>query len=171
MTKLLNNGRMPVKVFLSYSHKDEKICERLMVHLSPLRREGSITDWYDRKILPGDDWENDIDQHLRDAQIILLLVSADFINSNYCYVKEMKLALKRHKNGNAVIIPIIIRHCDWGHSPLKSIQALPKDGRPVTAWSDEDEAFLNVVQGLRVKINALNSSTTSRVIKVGQRII
>lgn len=139
----------PVEVFYSYSHKDEKLRDKLDNHLTLLQRQGLISEWHDRMIEAGDEWESEINAHLNSAQIILLLVSDDFIASDYCYSIEMERALERHEDGEARVIPIILRPVDWETSPLGKLQALPKDGKAVTLWKNRDTAFKNVAQGIR----------------------
>lgn len=136
-------------VFLSYSHADETLRAELEKHLAQLRREGAIEVWHDRKISAGDALDKTISANLEKAEIILLLVSSDFLNSNYCYDVEFKRALQKHEEGSARIIPIILRPCDWQHSPLGKLLAAPKDGKPITKWSNLDEAFLDVVLQIR----------------------
>jgi hypothetical protein len=153
----------PLSVFISYSHRDERMCEELITHLSSMRREGLISHWHDRKLLPGDDWAKNIDKNLVNAQVILLLVSSDFISSDYCFEVEMKAALEKHSNGDAVVIPIILRSCDWKYTLFGKIQGLPKDGKPVTMWDDRDLAYLNIVEGIRTKINELVNSPEAQV--------
>jgi TIR domain-containing protein len=142
----------PVEVFFSYSHRDEELRDELERHLSTLRRQGIIKSWHDRRIGAGREWEGEIDSHLRSAQIILFLVSANLLASDYVYDVELKLAMTRHRENEAVVIPIILRPCDWQESPLGKLQPLPTDGRPVTTWQDRDEAFLNVTKGIRLVI-------------------
>lgn len=136
-------------IFLSYSHRDQELRDRLEAHLAPLKREGLIESWHDRKILPGASFKEEIDRELERATIVLLLVSADFINSDYCVNIEMRRALEREANGEARVIPIILRACDWHPMPFGRLMALPKDGRPITLWPDIDEALLDVATGLR----------------------
>lgn len=147
----------PISVFLSYAHKDEWLLNKLEAHLSGLKREGLISTWCDRQIMPGSHWAGVIDQHLEQASLILLLVSSDFLNSDYCYQIEFKRALERNQAGKAVVIPIIIRPTDWKSTPLAHLQALPAEGRPVTDWKDPDQAFLNVVAGIRRVVEKLAS--------------
>jgi len=147
----------PIELFISYSHKDEALKEQLEEHLTLLRRNGLIAVWHDRKIAAGKEWAGQIDQHLNTAQVILLLVSAKFLASDYCYDKEMTRALERHEAGEARVIPIILRPVDWELAPFQKLQALPTDGRPVTKWEDSDEAFFVVAQELRRTIQALSS--------------
>jgi hypothetical protein len=145
----------PIEVFFSYSHKDEELCVELVKHLSILKRQGVIQDWHDRKIGAGKEWEGEIDTHLNTAGIILLLISSDFLASDYCYDKEMNRALERHEAGKARVIPIILRPVDWEGAPFGKLQALPKDAKPVTNWPDHDQAFLNIAQGIRAAVEEL----------------
>ena len=139
----------PLTLFYSYAHEDELLRNELEKHLSLLHRQGFISEWHDRQILAGDEWAQVIDEHLERASIILLLVSADFLASDYCYAIEMQRALERRKRGEARVIPIILRPCDWRNSPFATQQCLPRDGKAVTTWQDKDEAFLAIAQGLR----------------------
>lgn len=136
-------------VFVSYSHKDERYRLKMNVALAQLRRNERITVWHDRKILPGQEWDSEIDRKLETASIILLLVSPDFLASDYAYSREMQRALERHRSGSAKVVPIILRPCDWLDSPLGALQALPNEGRPVSSWSNRDQAWLDVALGLR----------------------
>src|SRR5262249_8641572 len=135
--------------FVSYSHRDERYRERLDISLVQLRRNKLISIWHDRRILPGQDWDQEIDRNLENADIILPLISPDFLASDYAYGREMLRAIERHQSGSATLVPIIVRPCDWQYSPLASIQALPGQGRPVSSWPNRDEAWLDVAQGLR----------------------
>ncbi|WP_163988191.1 TIR domain-containing protein [Pyxidicoccus caerfyrddinensis] len=138
-----------VDLFISYSHADESFRQDLEKHLSLLRRSGLIHLWHDREIIPGQQWADEIDRHLESSQIIVLLISADFIASDYCFAKEMTRALERHKEGTAVVVPIILRDCDWNLAPFGEIQALPKDGKAIKSWDDRDAALTDVARGLR----------------------
>jgi tetratricopeptide (TPR) repeat protein len=138
-----------LEAFCSYAHEDEDWRNKLEKHLSSLKREKLITSWYDRKIVPGTEWASEIDSHLNTAQIILLLISPDFIASDYCWGKELKTAMKRHQAGEARVIPVIIRPVDWQRTPFKKLQALPTDGKPVANWPNPDDALLNIAQGIR----------------------
>lgn len=138
-----------IKIFYSYSHKDETYREELETHLSLLRRKNVIDEWHDRKIDPGDKWRHEIDEALGAADVVLLLVTPDFLASDFCYEKEMKRALERHADGYIVVIPIIVRPVDFEDSPFAELQALPTDARPVTLWENKDEAWLTVSRGIR----------------------
>ncbi|CCH98379.1 MULTISPECIES: AAA-like domain-containing protein [Microcystis] len=139
----------PLDVFISYSHRDEKLRETLGLHLASLQRQGVIKSWHDRKISAGTEWRQAIDENLNSAEIILLLISENFIASDYCYDLEMERAIARHDAGEARVIPIILKPVDWSGAPFGKLQALPKNAKPVTTWSNRGEAFLNIAEGIR----------------------
>jgi tetratricopeptide (TPR) repeat protein len=139
-----------IELFYSYSHKDEGLRDQLENHLAMLKRKGIIKGWHDRRISAGREWEGQIDEHLNSSDIILLLVSSDFLASDYCYDVEVKRAMERHEAGEARVIPVILRPCDWQSAPFGKLEALPKDVKPVTRWEDRDEAFLDVARGIRI---------------------
>lgn len=137
-----------IEVFLCYAHEDEALRQSLAKHLRPLQRQGLIDMWHGRDISAGKEWEHEIDKHLNTAQIILLLVSPDFLDSDYCYSKEMKRAMERHECGEARVIPVILRSVVWQGAPFGKLQALPTGAKPVKKWRDIDEAFSQVVLGI-----------------------
>jgi len=139
----------PVEVFYSYSHKDGKLRDEVEKSLTMLKREGIITGWHDRKIGGGEEWAGAIDEHINSAQIILLLISADFLASDYCYDVEVKRGMERHEAGEALVIPVILRPVDWSSAPFGKLQGFPKDAKPITKWSNRDEAFKDVALGIR----------------------
>jgi internalin A len=144
----MGNRGEAVRLFYSYSHKDERLRNQLDTHLKLLQRQGLIEPWHDRKIEAGDEWKQKIDEHLERAAIVLLLVSADFISSDYCYEKEMRRAIERHEQGEARVIPIVVRDVNWRIAPFAKLQALPKDGKAVTLWENRDSAWRNVSEGI-----------------------
>jgi tetratricopeptide (TPR) repeat protein len=148
----------PVEVFFSYSHKDEKLLGKLRDHLSNLKRLGVIADWYDRKIGAGKEWENAIDEHLDSASVILLLISSNFMASDYCNDIEVRRAMERHEAGEARVIPVLLRPCDWDGAPFSKLNALPTGARAVTDWADRDKAFTDVAKGIRAAVEELRSS-------------
>jgi hypothetical protein len=139
----------PIEVFYAYSHKDEDLRDELETHLSILKKRGIISCWHDRRISGGTEWNDKISDHLNRADIILLLVSADFIASDYCYEKEMTRAMERHELKEACVIPVILRDCDWKFALFSKLQAVPRDGKPVVSWLSRDEAFTDVSVGIR----------------------
>jgi branched-chain amino acid transport system substrate-binding protein len=149
------------EVFLCYAREDELLRRELEKQLIILGREGLIDVWYDGEIIAGTEWRPAIEYHLNSAQVILLLVSPDFLASDYCYSVEMTRALERHRRGEALVIPIILRPVHWQGSPLGELQALPKDAQPITSsyWHNLDEAFFDVARGIRRGIKKLSSSS------------
>lgn len=165
MTTSLN----PVNVFLSYAHADQFLLDQLEAHLSGLKLEGRISTWCDRQIMPGANWAGVIDQHLEQASLILLLMSADFLASNYCYQVEVKRALERHQAGKAVVIPIVLRPTDWKGTPFGQLQALPTGAKAITEWDNLDDAFVDVVAGIRKAVEELASRSSSSMPVSGPR--
>lgn len=137
------------QLFFCYSHRDEDLRNQLEKHLSALKRQGVISSWHDRKIDAGTEWAGKISDHLNKADIILLLVSADFLASDYCYDIELKRAMERHDAGEARVIPVVLRPVDWESTPFSKLQALPRDAKPVTLWADPDEAFETIAKSIR----------------------
>ncbi|WOD41856.1 COR domain-containing protein [Nodosilinea sp. E11] len=149
LTTAMERHSQALRLFFSYSHKDDLLREQLETHLKLLQRQGLIQPWHDRRILPGDDWAGEIDDNLNRADIILLLVSADFIASDYCYDIEMTRAMERHEAGEARVIPIILRPVDWRGTPFNKLSWLPQNGEPVVQWENRDAAWLNVETGIK----------------------
>lgn len=147
----------PIEVFFSYAHKDEGLKGKLADQLAILQRLGVIAKWDDRMIDAGSDWKADIDYRLNTAQIILLLISPDFLASDFCYGIEMKHAMERHECGEARVIPVILRACLWTRAPFGKLQALPQDGKPITSWKNLDEGFKNVAEGIEKAVKALEA--------------
>jgi len=144
-----------ISVFYSYSHKDESLRDSLETHLSILSRKGIVSSWHDRRILPGCEWEKEIDENIRTADLILLLVSPDFIASDYCFGKELSIAIENHESKKSMVIPVIIRPVDWEDAPFAKLQALPTDALPVTNWTNQDQAWLDIAQGIKKAVKEL----------------
>jgi TIR domain len=139
----------PVTLFYSYAYEDEDLRKQLEDHLRLLQRKGLLSFWHNRAIRPGDNRAGEIDNHLNSADIILLLVSVAFLASDYLYEIEMHRALERHQRGDARVIPIILRDCDWSNAPFADLQVLPKDGRSVTTYPNRDKVWTDVTRGIR----------------------
>ncbi len=143
------SGEGPLLVFYSYAHLDSRHRLSLKKHLSPLRRLKLITDWYDHDIDPGEEWAEEISQKLNEADIVLLLISADFVDSNYCYDTELAEAMKKHEAGTAEVIPIIVRATNaWTNLPFGKLNALPDMGKAIPKWPTHDEGWTNVAAGV-----------------------
>lgn len=151
-------GTTALRLFVSYSHADEALKNDILKHIEPLKQLNLVESWHDRKLLAGEDWEKSISNNLENADIILLLVSIDFINSKYCFDIELERALERHAQQEATVIPVILRNCLWQYTSFGKIQALPKDAKAVCAWSDRDEALANVADGIRVVAEQIRAS-------------
>lgn len=159
----------PIEVFISYSHKDESLKDELYVHLANLTRQGKIRPWQDRAIEAGTEWDAEIKAHLESAGVILLLITPRFIASEYCFDKEMQRAMERHAVGTARVVPIIMKPCDWQDTPFSKLQVLPKDAKPVTSWSDQDEALLDVVKGIRRAVDSIPAHLTPVLVSTSNR--
>ena len=144
------------KVFFSYSHHDKKIRSEIDKHFSVLKRASVIETWYDNEILAGDSFDHIIKEELENADIILLLVSADFLNSNYCQDVEMKRALQKHRTGEAKVVPIIVDICDWKHTSLKTLKVLPSDGKEITKHGNRKEAYQDITNEIRELASIVN---------------
>ena len=155
-------ARVPVTLFYSYAHEDEPLRDELRDHLMILERRGVIRSWHDREIVAGRDWDSEIDQHLREADLVLLLMSKDFFASNYIMGAEVGLAMERHGKGEAVVVPILLRPVDLQPEdaedmPFLKLQGLPRDLKAVTSWTNRDEAWTNVASGLRTTVKDINA--------------
>lgn len=137
------------KLFFSYSHKDEELRNELETHLALLKRQGVISSWHDRRITAGSDIDKAIDAELESSQIILLLVSAHFLASDYCFEKEMTRALEKHNEGSATVIPVILHPCDWHSAPFGGLRATPTDGKEISMYANRHEALAIVTKDVR----------------------
>lgn len=165
----------PLRVFCSYASRDEAFREELEIRIAMLKRQGLITFWHFRQLEPGVEWDAEIRRQIDASQIILLLVSPDFLSSQYVWEREVMRAMTRHNDRTARVIPIILRPCDWRHEPLEKLQALPAGAKPIRQWADSDEAWQSVVDGLRRVIETIRTagpatpSNTPREARAGAR--
>lgn len=145
------------RIFISYAHKDEELRQELKKHLAELERQKIVTTWSDEQIRPGEELDNAIQKELERADIILLLVSPDFLASTYCREVETVKALEQRKTRGAITIPVILRPCDWQRAPFGRLKALPKDGKPVVQYPSRDDAFLEIAKALSDEAAAHNN--------------
>jgi TIR domain len=138
-----------LKIFMSYAHEDEAMKTELDKALVALKKNESIEVWQDRQLLAGQEWDQSIKDELLASDIILLLISVDFNNSKYIWEKELAVAMQRHEKGEARVIPVILRTCDWFDMPYGKLQALPTGGKPVKQFADPDEAYTDIAKGIR----------------------
>ena len=155
-----SSRQKPIKLFISYSRHDVKHLKSLKKQLSLLQRQNVLLTWDDTKLQPGEEWDDQIKNELKTADLVLLLVSPDLLATNYIWEVEMKVALERHKLGEAMVIPIIVRPCVWDNAPFAKFQALPVKGKPVTKWDNEDEAWEKVTRSLKELTEKLNDNNS-----------
>jgi hypothetical protein len=136
------------KVFVSYAHEDSTLCQELVKRLRFLERQGTLDPWHDVDIRSGTEWKEEIDKNLEAADLILALITADFLASNFCYEMEISEALKLHKRRRSILVPIIARPCAWAQSSIAGLQVVPAQGKPITAWTDQDQAWESVLAGV-----------------------
>jgi len=153
------------KLFISYAHEDELHLKQLTNRVKGLERQELIESWSDNEILPGMDWDDEIKSQLADADVIIFLISPDFIASEYIHKVELKNAVKRHNESEVIIIPVVIRPCDFSSLEIKKFQALPKGAKPISKWEDKDDAWLDVLQGIKKVINNIDKILKKRVEK------
>ncbi len=162
-----------ITVFFSYSHKDKTLRDELAKHLEALKFSGIISAWDDSQILPGDEWDRQIQSKLDSAQIILLLVSSDFIASRYCQETEIKRAMERHEAGKARVLPIILRNCFWHVTPFGRLQALPQNGTPVMdvgTWPTWDDAFYSITEGIHKVASSFSQPVESKPLQAAAKV-
>lgn len=147
----VNPVQPPLGLFYCYALEDQALRNELDAHLITLKESQLITSWYDGLIFPGASWQEEVKKHLEQADVILLLISSDFLNSERGYRQEMKRALERHEHKEACVIPIILRPVDWSYAPFSHLQVLPSNREPIlsSAWRHRDEAFRDVAIGIR----------------------
>ncbi|MBC7851126.1 MAG: toll/interleukin-1 receptor domain-containing protein [Chitinophagaceae bacterium] len=146
-----------LKLFISYSHEDEKLKNELDKHLIMLKRSDKIEVWNDRQLIAGEEWDSGIRNEMQHADIILLLISADFNNSEYIWKEELAHAMDRHAKGTARVVPVILRKCEWKDMPYSKLQALPRNAKPVSEYADKDDAFTEIAVGIRTLVDTMLS--------------
>ena len=145
----------PLEIFCCYAREDQELLQQLRKHLMPLQKQNLIKIWSDTDLSAGDEWENVLHKHLESADIILLLISTDFIDSDYCYSTEMKRAIERHDKDSAVVIPVLLRFTFWQDAPFAKLQMVPTDLRPVKSWPDSDQAFHDITTHIHRVVSQL----------------
>lgn len=151
------------KLFFSYSHRDESLRDELEIHLSMLKRQGIIETWHDRRIGAGKEVKEEIDKNLEESNVILLLISPYFLGSDYCYDIEMKCALEKHERGEARVIPVILHPCDWHEAPFGKLLAAPKDGKAVSKYPNQHDAFLEIVSAIKAAVKDLDQTVGKQI--------
>ena len=148
-------------LFFSYCHRDEDLRNEMEIHFSMLKRQGVISTWHDRRIGAGSEIDQTISHHLETADIIVLLVSPYFLDSDYCYDREMTRAMERHEAGEAIVVPIILHPCDWHPAPFGKLLATPTDGKAISMFANPHEAFAIVTSDIRNAASRVGNNTGS----------
>ncbi|MEO6187506.1 MAG: toll/interleukin-1 receptor domain-containing protein [Ginsengibacter sp.] len=148
-------------IFISYAHLDEELKKELDKYLKVLKRSSKIESWNDRDLVPGQEWDAEIMAALAKANVILLLISIDFNASDFIWDKELASAMKRHEEGTAHVVPVILRRCDWSKMPYAKLQALPRNATPITEYENRDEGFTEVAIGIEKLVDYMNSKQTA----------
>lgn len=166
---MTNESKHAISVFYSYADEDKNLRDQLNKHLALMDHQNLIVGWHDRDIQAGTEYQHEIDEHLNTAQIILLLISSDFLASDYKYSIEMQRALERHNSGDAYVIPIILRPCDFKDAPFSDLELLPSGGKPVINWQNADDAFSDIAQGIRKVVQEISTKTKEQWLEEGHR--
>lgn len=155
----MKKDNKPLKIFISYSkHDREKFLVPMLRYLKPLARGGLIETWDDSKILPGEEWDDQIKAEIENADVIFLLVSVNSLNTEYIWNVEIEAAMRRHKQGTARVIPIILSKCRWEQKdrngdyifPPAKLNALPSKGKPIDDWERQYDAWDAVATGIEI---------------------
>ncbi|HKI54277.1 MAG TPA: toll/interleukin-1 receptor domain-containing protein [Anaerolineales bacterium] len=158
---MTDNSQPGARIFISYAHEDEEMKKELDKYLKVLKRSGKVQVWNDRELIGGQEWDETIMSELSKANIILLLISVDFNASDFIWDKELASAMKRHEEGTARVVPVILRKCEWGSMPYAKLQALPRNATPVTEYANRDEAFTEIARGIEKVVDYVNSGNNS----------
>lgn len=153
------NDKPEVRIFVSYSHRDADARARLETHLAPLKRD-NVETWFDGDMNAGDKLDTGIARALRKAHVFVALLSSDYLASNYCWKIEYRRAMNRRSRGTMRVVAVVVRPCDWKATTAAGFKLLPEDGREVTKWRSADDAYLNVVQGIRRVVAAVRKDMT-----------
>jgi hypothetical protein len=158
---MIEDSQSGARIFISYAHEDEDLKKELDKYLKVLKRSSKVQVWNDRELIAGQEWDQMIMSELNKANIILLLISVDFNASDFIWDKELASAMKRHEEGTAHVVPIILRKCEWSSLPYAKLQALPRNATPVTEYANRDEAFTEVARGIEKLVDHINTRSES----------
>jgi hypothetical protein len=153
----------PLRVFLSYSRDDTRWREEVDKHLAALKKERLLEVWYDRLLLPGTRWDPKIMKELEEADIVLLLISASFMHSEFCYSREMKAALACQARGQLAVVPIAVHDCDWGEAPFAELTSLPPRSKPLSSWSNRHAGLKVMSTGLRRLVEVIRAARRGEI--------
>jgi hypothetical protein len=154
---MTEDSQAGARIFISYAHADEDLKKELDKYLKVLKRSSKVQVWNDRELIGGQEWDQTIMSELDKANIILLLISVDFNASDFIWEKELASAMKRHEEGTAHVVPIILRRCEWRSMPYAKLQALPRNATPVTEYPNRDAAFTEIAVGIEKLVDHVNA--------------
>jgi TIR domain-containing protein len=158
---MTEDSQSGARIFVSYAHEDEDLKKELDKYLKVLKRSSKVQVWNDRELIGGQEWDQTIMSELNKANIILLLISVDFNASDFIWEKELASAMKRHEEGTAHVVPIILRRCEWRNMPYAKLQALPRNATPVTEYPNRDTAFTEIALGIEKLVDYVNAKIKS----------
>jgi hypothetical protein len=158
---MIEDSQSSARIFISYAHEDEDLKKELDKYLKVLKRSSKVEVWNDRELIGGQEWDQTIMSELNKANIILLLISVDFNASDFIWDKELASAMKRHEEGTAHVVPIILRRCEWSDMPYAKLQALPRNATPVTEYPNRDTAFTEIAVGIEKLVDRVNAKIKS----------
>jgi hypothetical protein len=155
----------PINIFIIYAREDKEVKHRLLAHLSPLKDAFNLSIWHDDYIEPGQEWKPHIESRLEHTDVFLLLVSVDFMNSEFIHQVEFKFAIDRHKSNKSIVIPVIINYCQWDVDihfkeytfNLSELQVLPQEGKPIDDWRTPAQALNDIARGVRVVLTSIGN--------------
>ncbi len=150
-----------VRIFVSYSHVDSAVRDKLEVHLAALKRDGVVT-WYDGDMQAGDALDTEIARALRQSHLFVALLSPDYLASHYCWKLEYQRAMGRRARGTLRVVAVVVRPCDWKATTAAGFKLLPTDGKPVSRWRSQDQALLDVTQGVRKVVQAIRKEASAK---------
>ena len=148
-------ARQALHLFFSFVKQDQSYLDEIEKGLTMLKRQGYISIWDERMISAGAEWRREVEEHLDLADIILLLISQDYLNSDFSYEIELKRAMERYNAGGVRIIPILINPCDWKQSPFSQLQVLPKNLKSVSEWQDQQAAIRDIVKNVQIAVEEI----------------
>lgn len=161
----------PVKIFIAYARKDSGLLDEFRSHFSSLVHTNEVEIWYDGELIPSTIWEDEIREQMHQADVILMLLSPDSIASEYFYKKELPRAMERHSRKDTHVVPVILRPCVWEPTPLGNLQAVPKNGKPITLWDNRDEAYLDAVKSIQNIVKVVKNKNKKSFVENNQPTI
>lgn len=143
-----------IKCFVSYSHKDKKMCEKFLTHIRALSRLHNINIWYDGMIPAGGDIDEQIAKALTESDIVFLLITQDYVSSYYCFEKELQIAMERHNKKECMVVPVILRDFVRGSYPFSKLKYIPTDGKPIDSFQTQNQGFVDACNSIKMLLDS-----------------